>query len=275
MAEFKEKNVDIIKVLPKDNRIVNNFYTDSERIMQVFRNLINNSLKFTDNGNISFGYEISDDEKFIVFFVKDTGRGMRQDFVDKVFSRFMQEDKTLLKKQGGTGLGLAISKGLVELLGGEIWFKTEENKGTEFYFTIPYHKKGTKDIIKLKSNSDEISVDFDFSSFNIRVLVVEDDNNNYELLKTIMQNNKIEVLRASDGNEALKVVREDLFIDIILMDMKIPGIDGYSVTKTIKKEFPDICIIAVTAFAMENDREDVLKLVVMIILKNLLEKIFF
>jgi signal transduction histidine kinase len=127
------KKIAVKNLLPDDLSI----FCDSNMLTTVFRNLISNSIKFTNEGGVEFGYQLVENK--IQFFVKDTGIGIESDFLERIFIKFAQADTQIQAKYGGTGLGIPISQGFVQLLGGELWVESTLNEGSTFYFTIPYH----------------------------------------------------------------------------------------------------------------------------------------
>ena len=220
--------------------------TDGVKVSQICSNLVGNALKFTSAGVIQFGYSISEDE--IEFFVHDTGSGIEKDKLDKVFDRFSQENPDISRQYGGTGLGLSIAKAYVEKLGGRIWVESEVNNGSRFHFTIPYER-----ISQIKSREkkplDAVGKD------TTRCLIVEDIEVNEVLLKGLLKKYNFEILFARTGEEALKIFEGDDQLGFILMDIKLPGIDGYEVTRRIRKRNKTVPIIAQTAYAITGDSE--------------------
>ncbi len=224
--------------------------SDKLKLYQVLSNLISNAIKFTDFGSVRVYYQITG--AFIEFHVQDTGIGIPEDKHKLIFDRFRQIEHLNRVNQGGTGLGLALSKSFVEFLGGEISVKSVSGKGADFFFTIPYIP------------ADKIPVAQNMSFENIAdlssktVLIAEDDESNYILLEVLLSETKIKTLRAKDGAEAIKLY-EKYRPDIILMDVRMDGMDGYTAAKRIKMINSNVPIIAQTAFAMEQDREEALK----------------
>jgi len=223
--------------------------TDDTRLRQILNNLLNNALKYTHKGNITFGYMPK--EGFLEFYVSDTGIGIAKENHQLIFERFRQVDTNDTSKYGGTGLGLSISKAFVQLLGGEIWVKSEYGRGSTFYFTIPFqpvtHEKD--------GLPEENWPDTNYDWHNKTVLVVEDEEINFLYLQELLSSTHINVIRATNGDDVLELSRTHPEISIVLMDIKIPKIDGYTLTKKLKKIRPDIAIIAQTAYAMSNDRK--------------------
>ncbi len=216
--------------------------TDPMRLQQILTNLVSNSIKFTSEGKIEFGVTAHDKDS-IKFYVQDTGVGMSKEKMDYIFDRFRQVEEHTSRQYQGSGLGLAISKQLVELLGGEIWVDSQENKGTTFYFTLPHKwagEHGLEDVIEQKE--EDIT----------NLMIVEDEDANYQLLKEMLKKRNFRIFRAHDGIEAVEIANEEN-LELVLMDIQLPKMDGYEATKKIKQEHPNLPIIAQTAYANYND----------------------
>ncbi|HZH73599.1 MAG TPA: ATP-binding protein, partial [Mariniphaga sp.] len=211
----------------------------------ILSNLIKNAIKFTSEGTIHIG-NYSEDE-FLVFYVKDTGRGIPQDKLNSVFERFMQVDTSLTRAHEGSGLGLAIAKAYVDLLGGSIWVESEVGKGSTFYFSIPY-KMNTSHINILK-NIKPVPESFKKTI----VLIAEDDDASYQYLDILLRKKNIKSLRAYNGKQALEKFISNPDISLILMDIKMPVMDGIEATKEIRKLNVSIPIIAQTSYTFSRD----------------------
>lgn len=222
--------------------------TDSARLKQVLTNLISNALKFTSEGSIEFGYEVIDHS--INFRVSDTGIGMAQDKLDLIFERFHQVEHDTKIKYDGTGLGLTISKGIVNLLGGEIVVNSQFGKGSTFSFKLPYRPTLTK-FDEQKNNEQAGKPLFEGK----KILVVEDELNNQLYLKTILKELPLHVLWAKNGLEAVTVFKKESNIALVLMDIRMPLLDGYQATKMLLDLKPNTKVIAQTANAMSGDKE--------------------
>ncbi len=248
--KFKQEKEHIsIRLLNLNDDENSVFYTDEQRIRQVLTNLIGNSLKFTDKGIVEFGYINKREEHLIQFYVRDTGIGVPKDKQDLIFDRFRQVEEGSTRKYGGTGIGLFISKHIVDLLGGKIWLESEPNEGSTFYFSLPYSSMQQKD--------DETKV-FEPAkrSFNWEdkvIVIAEDVETNYKFLKAILNNTQAELIWAKDGEEAVNICKEKPHVDVVLMDIQMPKLNGYEATAAIRKMNPNIRIIAQTAYAMPND----------------------
>ncbi len=218
---------------------------DRVRLMQVIENLLNNAIKFTKEGEVSFGYTLAD-ENTLKFYVKDTGVGIPKEKQGLIFQRFHQHTDAQIA-QKGTGLGLAICKGITELYNGKIWIESEENKGTTFFVTLPYKPANKKDTESSKSTDIDLK--------DKKILVVEDDPNSYELMRAILKKHKVNLLFAGDGEKAVEQCQNNEDIDLVLMDLKLPKKDGYKATKEIKSIRPKLPVIAQTAYAMPEEKE--------------------
>ena len=226
--------------------------SDPFRFKQVLNNLINNAFKFTESGTISFGYKIENNNT-ITFYVKDTGIGISQDKQEIIFDRFRKIEDNNAKLYRGTGLGLTISKKLIELLGGKIWVESELGNGSIFYFTLPYKKNNINNIEKTNKMTD-IKITTNWK--NKLVLIVEDEDLNYLFLDKLLNSTKIKIIRAKTGFEAIEHIKNNKNINIVLMDIKLPEMDGVTATKEIRKINSKIPIIAQTAFAMKGDKDE-------------------
>lgn len=226
--------------------------TDSSKLNKILSNLLDNALKFTNQGYISFGYEIKN--KKIVFFVKDTGIGIKKHKLKIIFERFSQAEKELSKKVGGLGLGLSIAKENAELLGGKISVESEMMVGSIFRITLPYKPiyTGMKKKQKMNNRQKEQTI-----------LIVEDEEVNFMFIEILLlEKLKIPctVLHASNGQKAVEICKNNADIDVVLMDIKMPVMNGYEATKLIQKFRPDLPIIAQTAYSTSEDKNKALKL---------------
>ena len=218
-------------------------FTDKSRLMQIFQNLISNALKFTNEGKISIDTTVKN--KKITFTIKDTGIGIPELAQKQIFERFRRLENTADKVYRGTGLGLTVTKGLIDLLGGEISVDSIEGEGSVFTFMLPYESGGK--VIERKEEYKE------WQQFvGMDVLIVEDEDTSFIYLASLLKRNRLNVHRAKTGYEAIEIVKARN-VDIILMDIRLPELNGYDSTRYIKKLAPDIPIIAQTAFAMADD----------------------
>ncbi|MDF1550149.1 MAG: ATP-binding protein, partial [Bacteroidales bacterium] len=252
---IRQTDVEIIFDNLNDKNLTN-ITSDPLRFKQVFTNLIDNAIKFTEKGKINFGFK-KKDQLQLLFYVSDTGIGIPQNKQQIIFDRFRKLEDSGSKLYRGTGLGLTISKKLIQLLGGDMWVESEPGKGSKFYFTLPYHKE-----IVLNSEEKENSDPFDFSELDLKdktILIVEDEDLNYLFLEKLLKSSNATIYRAFTGLEAVKIIEEDKKVDLILMDIKLPVMDGIEATKEIKIKNPGIPILAQTAFAMKGDQERFMK----------------
>jgi PAS domain S-box-containing protein len=222
--------------------------TDSTRLIQILSNLLNNAFKFTTSGNIEFGYTIK--RTMIEFFVSDTGIGIASGHQSRVFDSFYQVENSLSRQYRGTGLGLAICKAYTELLGGKIWLESEIGKGSVFYFTIPYILPKTEKPEKGKTYFHETP------SINSpqTILVVEDEDNNYALVEHMLYAPNIKIVRATNGYDAVELCRTKKNISLVLMDIKMPRMDGFAATELIKDFRPSLPVIAQTAYITAKEK---------------------
>ncbi|NOR74121.1 MAG: PAS domain S-box protein [Draconibacterium sp.] len=223
--------------------------TDELKLNSILTNLIKNAIKYSHKGSIKIGCKGKDNE--LEFFVKDNGIGVPKNRQKAIFNRFEQADIEDTKVYEGSGLGLAISKAYVEMLGGKIWLESEEGVGSTFYFTLPFNTN-TSIIEKKKSESKEHS---EIQIKSLKILIVEDDELAEMFLKIALENYSREILIARDGIEAVEICRNNSDIDLILMDIKLPIMNGMEAASQIRNFNNDVIIIAQTAFGLVNDRE--------------------
>jgi signal transduction histidine kinase/ligand-binding sensor domain-containing protein/CheY-like chemotaxis protein len=252
--ELESKGITLSTLLPStpDLREV---YTAPERVKQIYCNLINNAIKFTSGGSITFGYDIDIEANAIKCFVRDTGCGIPQKDADVIFNRFrkLDNDNTIVHR--GTGLGLAISKNLCELMGGTIWVESEPGEGSTFYFKLPLtHQPSNESENNHNKDREELLLP-NFSGKTI--LVAEDEDSNFEVIKYILRKTNVEIVRCHDGLEAVEtMLNEANHFDLVLMDLKMPRLNGIEATKFIKEAFPNMPVIALTAYALETERNN-------------------
>ncbi len=223
-----------------------NIKTDKTKLTKILSNLLSNAIKFTHHGNIEFGYTLEFDsaKPMLQFYVKDTGIGIKPEIHDKIFERFRQAELSVSRQYGGAGLGLSICKGFVNLLGGKIWLESKLDSGSTFYFTIPYIS--TNEI--LTPNQQPMPKEYD----NL-ILVAEDEEYNYLYIEEILLDYNVLLIHARNGQEVMDYLNKNNSIDLILMDIKMPIIDGYTCTKMIKEKQPKLPIIAQSAYALEHE----------------------
>lgn len=225
--------------------------TDPDRLKQILINLIGNALKFTETGGVDFGYELENDR--LKFYVSDTGIGMSEDDLKLVFERFKRTEQAH-KKYEGTGLGLAITKGLLDLLGGDISVHSEVGRGSVFTFTIPYEPSKPEQV---KSPEEQVT-----DTERLRgkkILIAEDEKINRMYLEIILKDLPIQIFWARNGLEAVEIFSENRDINLVLMDIKMPLMDGEEAMQKILAWKPGTRIVAQTANALSSDREKYLE----------------
>ncbi|HOT13925.1 MAG TPA: PAS domain S-box protein [Bacteroidales bacterium] len=256
IKEKKDKGKEHVGLFLKKGLLdeASHIISDKIRIGQILSNLLGNAIKFTEKGSIEFGYTINNN-KWIEFYIRDTGIGIPAEKGKLIFERFRQIDETTARTYGGTGLGLSISKGIVDLMKGKIWFEYEIGVGTVFYFTVPYNPlKNVQQTETVKL----VSADENHSLEGYEVLVVEDVPENFYLLREILEEAGAHILYASDGKTGLSILKNTEKIDFILLDIRLPDISGYDLARQMRKEKPDVPIIAQTAYGLSGDREKAL-----------------
>jgi len=233
--------------LPTNEAIIK---TDNEKVYGILTNLVRNAIKFTFDGSIEFGYVKKGE--YLEFFVKDTGVGIPQNQHEIIFERFRQGSESYNRGYEGSGLGLSISKSYVEMLGGRIWVESEEGLGSTFYFTIPYiavSEEKTELINAVSAELKEVEIK------KLKVLIVEDDEISYSLLSKTLQKISKEVLHVITGVQAVEACRNNPDLDLVLMDIRMPQMNGLEATQQIRQFNKDVIIIAQTAYAFAGDSE--------------------
>jgi PAS domain S-box-containing protein len=250
--------------------------TDREKLYSILTNLIKNAIKYTPKGTIEFGCgstlrqaqrgagsptksvsepgstEQSRSVELLQFFVKDTGIGIPYDRQEAIFERFIQADIVDKMARQGAGLGLAISKAYVEMLGGKIWVESEEGIGSTFYFTLPYRvEPEEKTIVENNIAADEE----EYTMKNLKILIAEDDESSSQLISIAVQKFGKEIIKVQTGTEAVEACRNNPDIDLVLMDIQMPEMDGHTATRQIRQFNKDVIIIAQTAYGLTGDRE--------------------
>ena len=234
-------------VFPKEELLIT---TDREKVFSILTNLVKNAIKYSHKGEIQIGYTVKDNE--IEFYVKDDGIGIPEHRQKAVFERFIQADIEDRMAMQGAGLGLSISKAYVEMLGGRIWLESEEGVGSSFYFTLPYDAD---------KETGSVSDTFDFSPVavdnvkRLKILIAEDDETSQKLISLIVEDFGNEILIANTGKEAVDICRSNPDINLILMDIQMPYMNGYEATRRIRQFNKEVIIIAQTAFALSGDHK--------------------
>ena len=225
--------------------------TDPNRITQVMSNLISNALKHTSSGSISYGYRLINDGQEVEFFVSDTGSGIAKEDMEQIFKAYMSRDA---EKQNGYGLGLPLCKIIVEKMGGTIHVQSELGEGSTFSFILPFEGTigGMSKNSRITTNSRTIRVSTKTDVQNAPlILVAEDEDSNYELVRIVL-NKRYRLMRAKNGIEAVTIC-EDEHPDLILMDIRMPDMNGLDATRIIKEVSPEIPIIALSAYAFDQN----------------------
>ncbi|MCF6335052.1 MAG: ATP-binding protein [Spirochaetales bacterium] len=244
---FRENKIDfLISETETPEKI--DFFTDRDKLYKILNNLVDNSLKFTHAGSVKIGCYTED--KLLIFYVKDTGIGIDPQNSKLIFKSFSQEDKSFARKYGGLGLGLTIAEKYAALLGGEITFVSEKEKGSIFKCTIPY-KSGIKITPDRKNNMEVLKEQEN------TILIAEDEGINYLYLQSILNKSKtpITIIHARNGQEAIDMVLQNSSINLVLMDLKMPVMNGFEATEKIKSIRPDLPIVAQSAYSTSKDMD--------------------
>ncbi|WP_372947158.1 LytS/YhcK type 5TM receptor domain-containing protein [Mariniphaga sp.] len=246
-----KKNLSI-KLVKDESRISGKIKMDEIKLRQILMNLLNNALKFTEKGEICFGYEISDNAE-ITFFVRDTGIGIAPENQQFIFERFRQIDKGKSKINSGSGLGLSITKAYVDLMGGTIKLNSDLGKGSEFNITFPYfqHNSAPKRIKR-----EEIAQPTPANGKKV-IVVAEDEDINWYYIEQILSRYNYNLIRAENGKEAVDLCLENENVDLVLLDIKMPVMDGYEALEKIRSINPKLPVIAQTAYALPGDVEKI------------------
>ena len=221
--------------------------TDTTRLSQVLSNLIENAQKFTRKGEIELRYELTNNQ--LLFQVKDTGIGIKKEYHEHIFARFRQNEHDKSIVQSGTGLGLSIAKGIVDLFGGKIGVHSEINQGATFFFTIPYLPETMAGLKEPEENNDLL-----LQRAGKTILVAEDEPSNFIYISDLLHRYNFNVLHAKNGQEAVDIINKKTNVDLILMDIKMPVMNGLIATQEIRKINKTIPVIAQTAYAMADDK---------------------
>ena len=238
------QNIIVNNGLSDDNSFI---ITDQTRLEQILSNLIENAVKYAPNGNVKVGYK--KEGQTLVFYVKDEGSGIEKKDHKSIFGRFQQVENEYSGTITSTGLGLSIVKELTELMKGEVWVESKEGSGATFYFTIPYQKANRRmsyidsKTIKIKVDRKEV------------ILVAEDEIINFLYLEALFERYPFKILHAKNGKEAVTMIEENEAISLVLMDIKMPIMNGIEATMEIRKKNKNLPIIALTAYVMEEDKE--------------------
>ena len=250
----KEKNIPLYfkKALHDDQTHI---ISDKTKLNKILSNLLENAFKFTNEGFIEFGYDL--EKPNLILYVKDTGIGITAKNHQNIFERFSQEDKEISREHGGLGLGLSICKENAKLLGGDITLESEKGKGSTFYVTIPYKPAQISN-----NNTSKNSHNIKKINDNFTILVAEDEEVNYLYIEVLFEDEiegDFNLIHAKNGKEAVEICTANNNIDLVLMDIKMPIMNGHEATEKIKEKFPNLPIIAQTAYSTEPDKQLALK----------------
>jgi len=237
--------------LPSKEAIIK---TDNEKVYGILINLVRNAIKFTYKGSIEFGYEKKGE--YLEFFVKDTGVGINMKQKEFIFERFRQGSDSHDRGYEGCGLGLSIAKSYVEMLGGRLWVESEKGLGSTFYFTIPYstvleEKADIENAGSAEHKEDQLQT--------LKILIVEDDEVSFSLLSRFIKKISKDVLHAVSGIEAIEVCKNNPDLDLVLMDIRMPKMNGLEATSQIRSFNKEIKIIAQTAYGFESDHKEAIE----------------
>ncbi len=222
------------------------FYTDEYKLNSILTNLIKNALKFTKAGLVEIKYSIED--TMAEFWITDTGIGIPQSKLASVFDQFVQADFSHSNGFEGSGLGLSISQGYVKLLNGEIRLESEQNKGSTFYVRIPNNL--SKIISSIENEQSSVSNQPILTKY--KIIIAEDDETSFYFLKEVLKDIADDIIHAKDGIEAVEMAKKHSDTDIILMDIKMPKLNGFEATKQIRSFNTKVFIIAQTAYAQDS-----------------------
>ncbi len=237
-----------------DTSIMSNYITaDRNKINQVLINLFKNAVKFTQSGKIEFGFSMVENN-MITYYVRDTGIGIPKEKQEIIFDFFRQVDDSHTRAFGGVGIGLAISKRITEIMHGSLTIDPNQENGCTFYFTVPVEIDGNPEFKQEDVKAPELIIDLSGKT----ILVAEDDHFNMELIKVLFRSTGARIIEATDGFKAVEMFRENT-VDLVLMDLKMPHMDGYNATKIIKSISPQMPVIAVTAYALSQDKPKALE----------------
>lgn len=245
----KKIELKLSQKLPESHALI---FTDKFIFDNILTNLINNAIKFTQKGYVEFGNELKNNR--IIFYVKDTGTGIPKERQNAIFHRFVQANLNITRPHEGSGLGLAIVKAYVKALNGEIWLESEPEKGSTFFFSIPYLKAEPGEVENM-TDTNNLPVNYK----ELTILVAEDDNISFLFINQILKRPEIQILRAKSGTECIELMKNDPTINLILMDIKMPEMNGIEATKAIRKFNKSVPIIVQTAYTSSGDKEKALE----------------
>lgn len=249
----KEKDIEFY-IVENTDKIQKNIVTDETKLKQIIVNLITNAVKFTEKGFVSFGYSIDEEQEVLKFTIQDSGLGISEDYSKVIFDRFRRIEDNATNEMTGLGLGLSITKAYVEMLGGEISVDSTIGIGSVFTFTIPLQYDET--VVESKPRK---KISFSGNYENEIILIAEDDNINFLLLKKIIESKNHTVLRAFNGQEAVNICAKNPDISLVFMDIKMPVLNGFEAFEQIKVLKPELPVIAQTAYSSFEDKERIMQ----------------
>jgi hypothetical protein len=260
--EVKGMKCFLINSLNEQNIIIK---TDKEKLLAILTNLVKNAIKYSHFGSIEIGCRLKDVPKEsavsanpeeLEFYVKDTGIGIPKQRHEAIFDRFVQADIEDKHAYQGAGLGLSITKAYIEMLGGRIWVESELGRGSTFYFTLPYNSANKNELPFEKAKLDSIEKN---EIGNLKLLIVDDETTSILLISRLLKKYTREILSAENAYDAVEMCRQNTDIDLVLMDIKMPGQDGLEATRLIREFNKKVVIIAQTAYALAGDKENTLE----------------
>lgn len=245
VSEAEKKGLKLI--LEKNNTVTTSFFTDQYKVNSILTNLIKNALKFTPSGWVKIGYSVSENQAD--FYVADNGIGIEKDKQQSIFDYFVQADSSLSSKFEGSGLGLSISSQYTKMLDGKIWLDSAPGNGSTFFVTLPNHWSDKQKNNRVKEVKQNFSLPHD-----IKIMVAEDDEISFFYLKYLLEKFSKNIIRAKNGNEAIETLKNNPDIKLVLMDSKMPELNGLDAVKRIRSFNPDVFIIAQSAYAQNGYR---------------------
>ena len=247
--KLNKEHLDLNLIISEEDKGLT-IYTDELKLKRILKNILKNALKFTEKGYINYGYTVCENNgvNIVKFFIKDTGIGIHENYKEVIFEVFRQVNGSFNRKHEGIGIGLSTVKKLLILLGGNIWVDSLEGKGSSFYFTLPMEGENSLTEVNNVTKTDS-------SLKEKTVLIAEEDDYNYEFLKSVLELNNINQIRAENGEIAVEHCSNNPKIDLVLMDIDIPILNGYEASKQIRGIKPKLPIIAQSAYDKEGDKE--------------------
>lgn len=235
-----------VAILYKKPEVLSDSYIDCKRVIHVVDQLLNNAVKFTDEGKIEVSYRI--EKEHHVIDVVDTGMGIDEKYQEIIFERFYQIESESRDVFQGAGLGLTIAKGITDLLGGQLNLKSKLGEGTTFTIQIPFKELSQEAAIALTNVED-------YNWSDKVILIAEDEDSNFHFLEAILRKTNVKILRAEDGVKFLEIMDSNKNIDLVLLDIKMPGINGFNAIKVVRQQNISIPVIAQTAFNQPEDKQ--------------------